>query len=79
MEGQVPPEEGTPILVTLKASVHASFYSIDLVCKVRTSYRETHELPNTAPNYGTGGHSENSQPSEKSRSQPLEESMVTRS
>lgn len=34
MEGQVPPEEGTPILVTLKASVHASFYSIDLVCKV---------------------------------------------
>ncbi|XP_031223880.1 cilia- and flagella-associated protein 65 isoform X3 [Mastomys coucha] len=34
MEGEVPPEEGVPILVTLKASVHASFYSIDLICKV---------------------------------------------
>ncbi|XP_076787765.1 cilia- and flagella-associated protein 65 isoform X3 [Arvicanthis niloticus] len=34
MEGEVAPEEGAPILVTLKASVHASFYSIDLICKV---------------------------------------------
>ncbi|XP_049985575.1 cilia- and flagella-associated protein 65 isoform X1 [Alexandromys fortis] len=34
MEGEVGPEEATPILVTLKASVHASFYSMDLICKV---------------------------------------------
>ncbi|XP_035294734.1 cilia- and flagella-associated protein 65 isoform X2 [Cricetulus griseus] len=34
MEGEVSPEEAVPILVTLKASVHASFYSIDLICKV---------------------------------------------
>lgn len=41
MEGEVGPEEATPILVTLKASVHASFYSMDLICKVGTSCRET--------------------------------------
>lgn len=41
MEGEVAPEEATPILVTLKASVHASFYSMDLICKVGTSDRET--------------------------------------
>lgn len=41
MEGEVTPEEAAPILVTLKASVHASFYSVDLICKVGTSYRET--------------------------------------
>ncbi|XP_052605856.1 cilia- and flagella-associated protein 65 isoform X1 [Peromyscus californicus insignis] len=34
MEGEVTPEEAAPILVTLKASVHASFYSVDLICKV---------------------------------------------
>uniref|UniRef100_A0A673TA59 Cilia and flagella associated protein 65 n=1 Tax=Suricata suricatta TaxID=37032 RepID=A0A673TA59_SURSU len=34
MRGKVAPEEGIPFVVTLKASVHASFYSIDLVCKV---------------------------------------------
>ncbi|XP_040609232.1 cilia- and flagella-associated protein 65 isoform X3 [Mesocricetus auratus] len=33
-EGEVAPEEAAPILVTLKASVHASFYSVDLICKV---------------------------------------------
>uniref|UniRef100_A0A8C5L8Q8 Cilia and flagella associated protein 65 n=1 Tax=Jaculus jaculus TaxID=51337 RepID=A0A8C5L8Q8_JACJA len=34
MEGEVGPEEAIPILVTLKTSVHASFYSMDLICKV---------------------------------------------
>ncbi|XP_004402829.1 PREDICTED: coiled-coil domain-containing protein 108 [Odobenus rosmarus divergens] len=34
MTGKVAPEETVPFVVTLKASVHASFYSIDLVCKV---------------------------------------------
>ncbi|XP_008257396.3 cilia- and flagella-associated protein 65 isoform X1 [Oryctolagus cuniculus] len=34
MEGEVAPEETVPLVVTLKASVHASFYSVDLVCKV---------------------------------------------
>lgn len=49
MEGEVAPEEATPILVTLKASVHASFYSMDLICKV--GWDEKHvgvetQLPN---------------------------------
>ncbi|XP_006496055.1 cilia- and flagella-associated protein 65 isoform X4 [Mus musculus] len=45
MEGEVGPEEGAPILVTLKASVHASFYSIDLICKVyqRELMRQYHK------------------------------------
>ncbi|KAM6178404.1 cilia- and flagella-associated protein 65 [Rhynchocyon petersi] len=34
MVGEVAPEETVPFVVTLKASVHASFYSMDLVCKV---------------------------------------------
>ncbi|KAB0379834.1 hypothetical protein FD755_007618 [Muntiacus reevesi] len=34
MEGKVAPEETIPFMVTLKASVHASFYSMDLICKV---------------------------------------------
>ncbi|KAB1279386.1 Cilia- and flagella-associated protein 65 [Camelus dromedarius] len=34
MRGKVAPEETIPFVVTLKASVHASFYSLDLVCKV---------------------------------------------
>ncbi|KAM6151943.1 cilia- and flagella-associated protein 65 [Erethizon dorsatum] len=34
MTGEVAPEETVPFVVTLKASVHASFYSVDLVCKV---------------------------------------------
>ncbi|XP_022355528.1 cilia- and flagella-associated protein 65 [Enhydra lutris kenyoni] len=34
MTGKVAPEETIPFVVTLKASVHASFYSMDLVCKV---------------------------------------------
>nr|XP_019597442.1 PREDICTED: cilia- and flagella-associated protein 65 [Rhinolophus sinicus] len=34
MKGKVAPEEMIPFVVTLEASVHASFYSIDLVCKV---------------------------------------------
>ena len=34
MKGKVAPEETVPFMVTLKASVHASFYSMDLVCKV---------------------------------------------
>ncbi|KAM5267433.1 cilia- and flagella-associated protein 65 isoform 1-T1 [Hipposideros larvatus] len=34
MRGKVAPEEMIPFVVTLKASVHASFYSMDLVCKV---------------------------------------------
>ncbi|XP_046498897.1 cilia- and flagella-associated protein 65 isoform X4 [Equus quagga] len=34
MRGKVAPEESVPFVVTLKASVHASFYSVDLVCKV---------------------------------------------
>ncbi|XP_008823962.1 cilia- and flagella-associated protein 65 isoform X2 [Nannospalax galili] len=34
IEGELAPEEAVPILVTLKASVHASFYSVDLICKV---------------------------------------------
>ncbi|XP_013375236.1 PREDICTED: coiled-coil domain-containing protein 108 isoform X3 [Chinchilla lanigera] len=34
MIGEVAPEETVPFVVTLKASVHASFYSVDLVCKV---------------------------------------------
>ncbi|XP_023578883.1 cilia- and flagella-associated protein 65 isoform X2 [Octodon degus] len=34
MVGEVAPEETVPFVVTLKASVHASFYSVDLVCKL---------------------------------------------
>ncbi|XP_008582718.1 PREDICTED: coiled-coil domain-containing protein 108 [Galeopterus variegatus] len=34
MIGEVAPEETVPFVVTLKASVHASFYSVDLICKV---------------------------------------------
>ncbi|XP_049744169.1 cilia- and flagella-associated protein 65 isoform X2 [Elephas maximus indicus] len=34
MVGEVAPEETVPFVVTLKASVHASFYSLELVCKV---------------------------------------------
>ncbi|XP_014640990.1 PREDICTED: coiled-coil domain-containing protein 108 [Ceratotherium simum simum] len=34
VRGKVAPEESIPFVVTLKASVHASFYSLDLVCKV---------------------------------------------
>lgn len=34
VRGKVAPEETIPFVVTLKAAVHASFYSIDLVCKV---------------------------------------------
>ncbi|XP_060224626.1 cilia- and flagella-associated protein 65 [Meriones unguiculatus] len=34
VEGEVAPEEAAPILVTLKTSVHACFYSVDLICKV---------------------------------------------
>lgn len=34
MKGKVAPEETIPFVVTLKTSVHASFYSMDLVCKV---------------------------------------------
>lgn len=34
MKGKVAPEETIPFMVTLKASVHASFYSMDLICKV---------------------------------------------
>lgn len=34
VRGKVAPEEMVPFVVTLQASVHASFYSIDLVCKV---------------------------------------------
>lgn len=33
-KGKAGPGEGVPFVVTLKASVHASFYSMDLVCKV---------------------------------------------
>ncbi|KAM5228716.1 cilia- and flagella-associated protein 65 [Ctenodactylus gundi] len=43
--GEVAPEETVPFLVTLKASVHASFYSVDLVCKVyqKELMREYHK------------------------------------
>ncbi|XP_063646851.1 cilia- and flagella-associated protein 65 isoform X1 [Pan troglodytes] len=34
MIGVVAPEETVPFVVTLRASVHASFYSADLVCKL---------------------------------------------
>ncbi|XP_044890430.1 cilia- and flagella-associated protein 65 isoform X2 [Felis catus] len=34
MRGKVAPEETIPFVVTLQTSVHASFYSMDLVCKV---------------------------------------------
>lgn len=34
MRGKVAPEETIPLVVTLKASVHASFYSMELICKV---------------------------------------------
>lgn len=34
MTGEVAPEETVPLVVTLKASVYASSYSVDLVCKV---------------------------------------------
>ncbi|XP_054405827.1 cilia- and flagella-associated protein 65 isoform X1 [Pongo abelii] len=34
MIGVVAPEETVPFVVTLRASVHASFYSVDLVCKL---------------------------------------------
>lgn len=39
MTGEVAPEETVPFVVTLKTSVHASFYSVDLVCKVGASHR----------------------------------------
>jgi hypothetical protein len=72
MEGEVGPEEGAPILVTLKASVHASFYSIDLICKVRMHYRETHRAETQLPINGTEKDSEVCKPLEKGRSQSLE-------
>ncbi|XP_069872977.1 cilia- and flagella-associated protein 65 isoform X3 [Dipodomys merriami] len=34
MEGEMAPEETVPFVVTLQASVHASFYGVDLICKV---------------------------------------------
>ncbi|XP_017390682.1 cilia- and flagella-associated protein 65 isoform X7 [Cebus imitator] len=34
MIGVLAPEEMVPFVVTLRASVHASFYSVDLVCKL---------------------------------------------
>ncbi|XP_032134056.1 cilia- and flagella-associated protein 65 isoform X4 [Sapajus apella] len=34
MIGVLAPEETVPFVVTLRASVHASFYSVDLVCKL---------------------------------------------
>ncbi|XP_037379967.1 cilia- and flagella-associated protein 65 [Talpa occidentalis] len=34
MRGKMAPEETVPFVVTLKASVHATFYSMELVCKV---------------------------------------------
>ncbi|MBZ3880635.1 Coiled-coil domain-containing protein 108, partial [Sciurus carolinensis] len=34
MVGELTPEETAPFVVTLKTSVHASFYSVDLICKV---------------------------------------------
>ncbi|XP_035161653.2 cilia- and flagella-associated protein 65 isoform X5 [Callithrix jacchus] len=34
MIGVVAPEETVPFVVTLRASVHASFYSVDLICKL---------------------------------------------
>ncbi|XP_071475534.1 cilia- and flagella-associated protein 65 [Marmota flaviventris] len=34
MIGELAPEETAPFVVTLKTSVHASFYSVDLICKV---------------------------------------------
>ncbi|XP_023366136.1 cilia- and flagella-associated protein 65 [Otolemur garnettii] len=45
MVGKVAPEETVPIMVTLKASVHASFYSVDMVCKVYSQelMRQYHE------------------------------------
>ncbi|KAF6113167.1 cilia and flagella associated protein 65 [Phyllostomus discolor] len=49
MKGKAAPGEGVPFVVTLKASVHASFYSMDLVCKVyhqellRKYYKELQE------------------------------------
>lgn len=37
MKGKVAPEETIPFVVTLKASVQAGFYSMDLVCEVGSS------------------------------------------
>uniref|UniRef100_A0A8C9J5I9 Cilia and flagella associated protein 65 n=1 Tax=Piliocolobus tephrosceles TaxID=591936 RepID=A0A8C9J5I9_9PRIM len=45
MIGVVAPEETVPFVVTLRASVHASFYSVDLVCKLypQQLMRQYHE------------------------------------
>ncbi|XP_017712399.1 PREDICTED: coiled-coil domain-containing protein 108 isoform X3 [Rhinopithecus bieti] len=45
MIGVVAPEEMVPFVVTLRASVHASFYSVDLVCKLypQQLMRQYHE------------------------------------
>ncbi|XP_048201688.1 cilia- and flagella-associated protein 65-like [Perognathus longimembris pacificus] len=52
MEGEMAPEETVPFVVTLQASVHASFYGVDLICKVyrqelmRQYHRELQEWEN---------------------------------
>nr|XP_011738987.1 cilia- and flagella-associated protein 65 isoform X4 [Macaca nemestrina] len=45
MIGVVAPEETVPFVVTLRASVHASFYSVDLICKLypQQLMRQYHE------------------------------------
>ena len=55
MKGKVAPGEAVPFVVTLKASVHASFDSMDLVCKVGLAAAERSWEWSTAPSPGGWG------------------------
>lgn len=76
MTGKVAPEETIPFVVTLKASVHASFYSTDLVCKVGPASersRDGAKLPVLGCGVGGLVVYEIPRPLLKGRGQPLEE------
>lgn len=72
MRGEVAPEETIPFVVTLKASVHASFYSMDLVCKVGSALARSWDGAQL-PVLRCGVVCEIPRPPERGKGQPLEE------
>lgn len=72
MRGKVAPEESVPFVVTLKASVHASFYSVDLVCKVRSAPERSWDRAQL-PALGVGIGYKIPRPPGRGRGQPMEE------
>eukprot|EP00069_Balaena_mysticetus_P020997 bmy_13368T0 len=72
MRGKVAPEETIPFVVTLKASVHASFYSMDLVCKVGSALERSWDGAQL-PVLRCGVVCEIPRPPERGKGQPLEE------